>query len=164
MLILKKEKVVLKHTYCPVFSLLLFVDLFCSSSFSARVTSRIVISILNFNIKLTLDDNTTHSLDLNLSLAGMCQVLTFMYYDTQDKESPLLSSFHDSLSVSVFSLCLEMRSFFVLSCLLAIACAAQVDYSGHKVIRANVVTSKQADFLVEMRENLDFWTEVGMGR
>jgi len=39
-----------------------------------------------------------------------------------------------------------------------------VDYSGHKVIRANVVTSKQADFLVEMRENLDFWTEVGMGR
>jgi hypothetical protein len=59
-----------------------------------------------------------------------------------------------------------MRSFTLLSGLsfLVIACAAQVDYSGHRVFRADVKTSEQADFLVEMRETFDFWTEVGVGR
>lgn len=59
-----------------------------------------------------------------------------------------------------------MRSFTLLSGLsfLVIACAGQVDYSGHQVFRADVKTSEQADFLVEMREAFDFWTEVGVGR
>eukprot|EP00091_Calanus_sinicus_P004032 TRINITY_DN14227_c0_g1_i3.p1 TRINITY_DN14227_c0_g1~~TRINITY_DN14227_c0_g1_i3.p1 ORF type:complete len:414 (+),score=99.31 TRINITY_DN14227_c0_g1_i3:90-1331(+) len=59
-----------------------------------------------------------------------------------------------------------MRSFTLLSGLsfLVVACAAQVDYSGHKVFRADVRTSEQADFLVEIRERFDFWTEVGVGR
>ena len=65
---------------------------------------------------------------------------------------------------SVFSFCSEMRSFTLLSLFFAVACAGQVDYSGHKVIRANVINTEQADFLVEMRENWDFWTEVGLGR
>jgi len=57
-----------------------------------------------------------------------------------------------------------MRSFTLLSLFFAVVCAGQVDYSGHKVIRANVINTEQADFLVEMRENWDFWTEVGLGR
>jgi len=59
-----------------------------------------------------------------------------------------------------------MRSFvFLLSfSAIAISCSAQVDYSGHQVLRADVKTTDQADFLVELRESFDFWTEVGVGR
>jgi len=53
--------------------------------------------------------------------------------------------------------------FFGLSAI-AISCSAQVDYSGHQVLRADVKTTDQGDFLVELRESFDFWTEVGVGR
>jgi len=56
-----------------------------------------------------------------------------------------------------------MRGSPFLFCLLA-TCSALVDYSGHKVIRTNVETSEQADFLSELRGSYDFWTEVGLGR
>merc|ERR1719233_306844 len=47
---------------------------------------------------------------------------------------------------------------------LAASCSTLVDYSGHQVLRVEVHTSEEADFLVELRENYDFWTEVGVGR
>ena len=51
----------------------------------------------------------------------------------------------------------------LLSCLAA-TCSAVVDYSGHQVFRTRVTTAEQAEFLVELRHDYDFWTEVGVGR
>merc|ERR1712013_542117 len=51
----------------------------------------------------------------------------------------------------------------LLSCLAA-TCSAVVDYSGHQVFRTRVTTTEQAELLVELRHDYDFWTEVGVGR
>jgi len=59
-----------------------------------------------------------------------------------------------------------MRNSVFLFCLSAIigTCCALVDYSGHQVLRLDVKTSEQAEFLVQQREHFDFWTEVGISR
>merc|ERR1712013_917852 len=57
----------------------------------------------------------------------------------------------------------RMRGSVLLS-LLAATCSAVVDYSGHQVFRTRVTTAEQAELLVELRHDYDFWTEVGVGR
>ena len=47
---------------------------------------------------------------------------------------------------------------------LAASCCALVDYSGHQVLRLEVETLEEAALLAEMREDYDFWTEIGVGR
>merc|ERR1719369_1540430 len=59
-----------------------------------------------------------------------------------------------------------MRGAFILLGLssLSTMCCGMVDFSGHQVLRAVIDTSEQAEFLVAVREQYDFWTEVGVGR
>merc|ERR1712013_849989 len=47
---------------------------------------------------------------------------------------------------------------------LAASCCALVDYSGHQVLRLKVETLEEAALLAGMREDYDFWTEIGVGR
>ena len=48
--------------------------------------------------------------------------------------------------------------------LAASCCALLVDYSGHQVLRLEVETFEEAALLAKMREDYDFWTEIGVGR
>merc|ERR1719348_47444 len=47
---------------------------------------------------------------------------------------------------------------------LAASCSALLDYSGYQVLRLEVETFEEAALLAEMREDYDFWTEIGVGR
>ena len=59
---------------------------------------------------------------------------------------------------------MNSSAFLIVFLALAASCCALVDYSGHQVLRLEVETFEEAALLAEMRENYDFWTEIGVGR